>query len=97
MAESRTTINDDLARLSKSPGEAELKKVERLLARLAPQQLSGCAHLLNALLVEAERPQVREPVLTALCDALVAAVGGGDAGHTLQSKRLAKRFFRVAC
>lgn len=72
-------------RFSKAPGEAELRKVERLLHRLVPQHRQRWANLLNALLVETESDAVLGPVLRAIQDALIALVGGGAAGNKLQT------------
>ena len=72
------------ARFSKAPGEAELRKVERLLHRMAPQHRQRWANLLNALLIEVENHEVSGPVLHAIQHALIALVGGGAAGNNLR-------------
>ncbi len=66
-----------------APGEKELQRVEQLLERTAPSGNQSWSHLLNALLVEAERPQVNDAMLKALQNALFVLMGSAGAA-TLQ-------------
>lgn len=68
--------------IQKAAGEVELRKVERLLERLAPDCRQSWTSLLNALLVEAESQLVRAPVVHSLQSAIVT-LARGDAA-TLQ-------------
>ncbi len=72
MTESGASILSNTA----APGELELRRVERLLHQMVPEESRSWAHLLNALLVEAERPQVHEPVLKPIKKALFTLIGG---------------------
>lgn len=59
-----------------------LRKVERLLERLAPHHRQSWTSLLNALLVVAESPEVCMPVVPSIQVGLLSLVSG-DATNTL--------------
>ena len=75
--------DDALAKLSKAPGEVELRKVERLLSHVTEHH-NGCKHLLNALLVEAERYETATPIIHAIQLTLASMMGDRTTGKKLQ-------------